>query len=44
MKVMNDKLLAWEERITQEPRDEVANVEYIELLYECRIIEEEVTA
>jgi len=38
---MDDKLTAWEERITREPKDEVANLEYINLLYECRIIEDE---
>ena len=38
---MEDKLAEWEERITREPRDEVANVEFMELLYECRILVEE---
>lgn len=38
---MNEKILAWEERITKEPQEEVANLEYIELLWECRIIAEE---
>ncbi len=34
-----EKLAAWEARIAQEPSDEVANLEYLELLYECRIID-----
>ena len=34
-----DKLQAWAERIERPPRDEVASIEYIELLIECRIIE-----
>ena len=37
---MNDILLAWQERIAQKPQEEVANLEYLELLWECRIIEE----
>lgn len=36
---MDDKLTEWESRITQPPREEVANLEYLELLFECRIIE-----
>jgi len=38
---LNDKLLAWEARISEMPQEEVANVEYMELLYECRIIEQQ---
>lgn len=34
-----DKLEAWEERIQKEPQAEVANLEYLELLAECRILE-----
>ena len=37
---MTDKVAEWQERITQKPQDEVANVEYMELLWECRIIED----
>lgn len=36
---MNEKLAEWEARITQPPKEEVANLEYLELLCECRIIE-----
>lgn len=35
-----DKLEAWEDRISQPPRQEVANLDYIDLLVECRIMEE----
>ena len=34
-----DKLQAWEERIAKEPREEVANIEHLELLAECRILD-----
>ena len=34
-----DKLKEWEERIQKEPQSEVANLEYMELLVECRILE-----
>ncbi len=34
-----DKLKAWEARIQKEPQEEVANLDYLELLEECRIIE-----
>lgn len=37
---MTDKVAEWQERISQEPQEEVANVEYMDLLWECRIIED----
>ena len=36
-----DKLQDWEERISNPPKAEVANLDYMDLLRECRIIEEE---
>ena len=33
-----DKLKEWEERIQRQPREEVANLDYMELLMECRIV------
>ena len=36
---MSDKVAEWEARIAREPREEVANIEYLELLYECRILD-----
>ena len=40
MNGIDEKLAAWEARITQEPKSEVANLDYIELLVECRILED----
>lgn len=36
---MDDKLKAWEERISQVPEDMESFREFLELLAECRIIE-----
>lgn len=35
-----DKLQEWEARILQAPRAEVANIDYVDLLVECRILDE----
>ena len=35
-----EKLALWLERISEPPKDDVANLEYFELLTECRIITE----
>ena len=37
---MDDKLKAWEERIARPPEDVEAFREFLELLIECRIIED----
>lgn len=39
-----DKLKEWEERIAQAPQAEVANIDYLELLAECRILDAEMTS
>ena len=37
---MDEKLKAWEERISQTPVDSPEYEEFVELLIECRIVEE----